>query len=986
MSISFGATPIRLPEDVVGILDVAHGGTGGILPVSVVVETLAELKALSSAPDAVTVKDRATVGDGGGGVFVFRSGNQSANVTADTEEGVWAAPDSDPTGASGAWERTYDGPVYLTWFGGVSGGVTDNAAALNAAISAAAALGTDVVIPAGNYAVASVVTLQSEVQIISDGDAEITWTGGATTMFGSSSSTILYRAGISNLRITSATASTVIELLSPYQCKFQNLYITGNSLTSTVLYLGTNLSGGTNPDGNRNAVFNYFENFLQEGTCGTFVKMEGEGSGTTVISVVTLNTFHHFNATSCAVRGYDFAEWVDSNYFSGMHRVDLKANDAVGAEFNTAAPTANRGVYANNFDHLAVDTFQPLVPPFFTGRIAVKMNHCKFNQIHILFNDPIAEGGDFVIDDTYTTAVDVLHQKGGTNNLYRYRKSAYEKGAQATLVSSNPFSIQQTWNNGAVNFNSFEINNTDTASGSGSSLATWKVAGVNKFNFFKGGNSIQAGNLDLGYSLSTETATLGIGRLRTGDGISNIDLIGDATYTDGGLRVNRAAGANGGSSITHRGTGAFSLIASEAGSIAASIAGTTKLTLTGALATIATPATIAHGTQTVSAPTQITQTWNDGAVNFVGFQVNATDTASSSSSALAQFRVGGSPMFNFFKGGALIQAGGLDIGYGGSTATATLGIGRTRSGDGISNIDLIGDATYTGGGLRILRGAGANGASSITHRGTNSFSLVCSEASSFALSINSVSVLTATSTSFSTPVQITSTLATGTAPFVVASTTNVANLNASSLNGATFAAPGAIGSGTPSTGAFTTVTATTSFSWSASSLMTAPSDGVIRLTNAAATDFARLQFGGTTSSFPALKRNGASIQVRLADDSGFTAFQSSGFYMTNGSFMADSADGVVRLMNNAGTGFTRLNLGGTTSSFPSIKRNATEINFRLADDSADAAITAATITTTGGGAFGITTANVVSPTSPNRTITITLGGTTYYLHAKTTND
>ena len=54
--------------------------------------------------------------------------------------------------------------------------------------------------------------------------------------------------------------------------------------------------------------------------------------------------------------------------------------------------------------------------------------------------------------------------------------------------------------------------------------------------------------------------------------------------------------------------------------------------------------------------------------------------------------------------------------------------------------------------------------------------------------------------------QLTSTLATGTAPFVVASTTNVANLNASSLNGATFAAPGPIGSGTASTGAFTTLT------------------------------------------------------------------------------------------------------------------------------------------------------------------------------------
>ena len=54
--------------------------------------------------------------------------------------------------------------------------------------------------------------------------------------------------------------------------------------------------------------------------------------------------------------------------------------------------------------------------------------------------------------------------------------------------------------------------------------------------------------------------------------------------------------------------------------------------------------------------------------------------------------------------------------------------------------------------------------------------------------------------------QITSTLATGTAPLVVASTTNVANLNASSLSGATFAAPGPIGGGTPDTGTFTSIT------------------------------------------------------------------------------------------------------------------------------------------------------------------------------------
>ena len=56
--------------------------------------------------------------------------------------------------------------------------------------------------------------------------------------------------------------------------------------------------------------------------------------------------------------------------------------------------------------------------------------------------------------------------------------------------------------------------------------------------------------------------------------------------------------------------------------------------------------------------------------------------------------------------------------------------------------------------------------------------------------------------------QIISTVSTGTAPLVIASTTNVPNLNASSLNGATFASPGAIGGTSAGSGAFTTINGT----------------------------------------------------------------------------------------------------------------------------------------------------------------------------------
>lgn len=74
--------------------------------------------------------------------------------------------------------------------------------------------------------------------------------------------------------------------------------------------------------------------------------------------------------------------------------------------------------------------------------------------------------------------------------------------------------------------------------------------------------------------------------------------------------------------------------------------------------------------------------------------------------------------------------------------------------------------------------------------------------------------------------QITSTATTGTAPLVISSTTNVPNLNASSLSGATFASPGPIGSGTASTGAFTTAaipTITSNTVFSSTGAITLPS-------------------------------------------------------------------------------------------------------------------------------------------------------------------
>ena len=65
--------------------------------------------------------------------------------------------------------------------------------------------------------------------------------------------------------------------------------------------------------------------------------------------------------------------------------------------------------------------------------------------------------------------------------------------------------------------------------------------------------------------------------------------------------------------------------------------------------------------------------------------------------------------------------------------------------------------------------------------------------------------------------------------------------------------------------------------WTGRAVLKSPADSVITLLNQAQTDFNRLQFGGTTSSFPALKRSSAILQARLADDSAFAQFQAKDF-------------------------------------------------------------------------------------------------------------
>jgi hypothetical protein len=92
------------------------------------------------------------------------------------------------------------------------------------------------------------------------------------------------------------------------------------------------------------------------------------------------------------------------------------------------------------------------------------------------------------------------------------------------------------------------------------------------------------------------------------------------------------------------------------------------------------------------------------------------------------------------------------------------------------------------------------------------------------------------------------------------------------------------------------------------------SDGVWMITNNASSDWGRLQFGGTTSSFPALARSGTILQARLADNSAYAPLEAlnlavigavscgaaSGFIWTGRTVILAPSDGVTKTTLNAG--------------------------------------------------------------------------------------
>ena len=202
------------------------------------------------------------------------------------------------------------------------------------------------------------------------------------------------------------------------------------------------------------------------------------------------------------------------------------------------------------------------------------------------------------------------------------------------------------------------------------SLATVSAAGALAERLrVTAGTSIFFSSLQVGVPGANALTNIELGVNATGDRYAHIDLVGDDTYTDYGLRLIRNnGGANTDSFLSHRGTGVLVLNAYDAGGFQVWTSNTPRIVVN---ATGATTAGVlrAEGNQT---PTPLTP----GAV---GLEMGYTGS-------LAFIQIGTRPTFAYSSAPLSILPGG-----------GAVLIGKTSGYTGQGDLDVAGSARISGG-------------------------------------------------------------------------------------------------------------------------------------------------------------------------------------------------------------------------------------------------------------------------------------------------
>ncbi len=398
--------------------------------------------------------------------------------------------------------------------------------------------------------------------------------------------------------------------------------------------------------------------------------------------------------------------------------------------------------------------------------------------------------------------------------------------ATGTITTSQPFTITQTWNSGGVTFTGLNFNLTDTASDTTSKFLDLQKAGVSQFNVRKSGV--------IAFPVNNTDNYVGVG---IGNWFDSIGFFG----TSGIYAVFNQGQLNLVSSVYLSWNTDTALSRNAAGTIQF---GTTSANAAGSW--LAANGTIATGTITTSQPFTITQTWNAGGVTFEGESTTVTDTASATLSRLRTWKVGASEVAGIIKDGSVFSASG----FWRTAATSLNGAnyhGFHLASAGITNL-YGGFAANTAPSMAVI---GSSATVSAVQVGSTSSFAFCSTATAAG------TVDTQLSRNAAGIIQFGTTSANAAGSWSATAGTLSGALQANSANITLLCSVSSL-----TAGAYihAQVGAT-----AASGSLHGEADGVLTLANWNADNFVRLNFGGTTSSFGALAKDGAGIQLICGD-------------------------------------------------------------------------------------------------------------------------
>jgi hypothetical protein len=305
-----------------------------------------------------------------------------------------------------------------------------------------------------------------------------------------------------------------------------------------------------------------------------------------------------------------------------------------------------------------------------------------------------------------------------------------------------------------------------------------------------------------------------------------------------------------------------------------------------------------NGTLTASAPVlDLAQTWNASGTTFTGLNLSLTNTASASASSYFNINLDGGEAFAIRRGESNVNATLIRCGGSGLRWTA-----RTRTGGGVglnfadtlgigSSLEFLATASGTAAGDVALLRDGAS--DTLAQRRTtnaqtfniyNTFTSTTNHERGFLKWSSNVFQIGVEAGSGGGSARNIEFIRSGVAQLTIGNTSHSFNGEVSAGNMA--------------------VNAAGQFRWLGSrSRIASPANSRVQLLNNASDGFDRLAFGPESSSFPALKVSTTTLQVRLGDDSAFTAIQGKLTTETAYTAGAPTATGYLVVYDSNGTAY-----------------------------------------------------------------------------------